>query len=155
MIRLRKLRMEAKHFLAAWLLGAVMAVLAVVALIDHAANRLLQSEAEQAALQYAQTMGAAVIGLETLLAERVPSAQGLAQLRQLRRVGDVFRFKLFDRQGLLILVSDDLDVPGFGANGARLGDDLITRSRTVEQLVLGGRNVIELKDGWLVGAPQT
>ena len=80
MIRLRnKLRMEAKHFLAAWLSGAVLAALAVVAMIDHAANRLLQSEAEQAALQYAQTMGAAVTGLETLLAERVPSADGLAQ----------------------------------------------------------------------------
>ncbi len=78
-------------------------------LLMRVGERTLQDGAEQVALGHAQFMRDTTPELERLLdgGELAPSTR--EQLLRLRRLGEVFRFKIFDRQGRLLLVSDQLD----------------------------------------------
>ena len=71
------------------------------------------------------------------------------QLKGLRRVGTIFRFKLYDREGRQLLVSDDLDrlASDPASGGGMLGDEHGEQGAVVKSLVLGGKNFIELQDG--------
>jgi diguanylate cyclase (GGDEF)-like protein len=144
---LRSLPTDVRVQLAAWLGAFVLGVVAVIAVIDHAGEHLLEVEAEHAALQYAQTLSAAVPDLEALLADGVPTEAALTQLLRLRGAGDVFRFKLYNRAGTLLMVSDDLDRPDLGAAVRRLGDQGVERSDIVRTIAASGRSHVELADG--------
>jgi diguanylate cyclase (GGDEF)-like protein len=144
---LRSLPADVRVQLAAWLGAFVLGVVAVFAVIDHAGEHLLEVEAEHAALQYAQTVSAAVPDLEALLADGVPTEAALTQLLRLRGAGDIFRFKLYNRAGYLLMVSDDLDQPDLGASVRRLGDHGADRSDIVRTIAANGRAHVELTDG--------
>ncbi|HEY6510771.1 MAG TPA: bifunctional diguanylate cyclase/phosphodiesterase [Burkholderiaceae bacterium] len=132
-----------------WLVSIAIGLAAVTAVLRHVALRHLERSAEAAALHHAQLLGAAVPGLADLLQRGRLDEPTVQQLRSLRRVGTVFRFKLFAQDGRQVLVSDDLDKPaaGLAPNGALLGDEHGKRSDVVSRLVLSGQNFIELKDG--------
>ena len=133
-----------------WLL-ALLAAFALLAAVTRAlAQHHLQRDAEDTALRYADVVAATVPGLDALFAGQRPAGETLAQLKRLREVGEIFRFKLFDRDGRQLLVSDDLDRP----DAAPLSGSTIAqhqRSANVQQIVLGGRNFVELQSG--VGKP--
>jgi diguanylate cyclase (GGDEF)-like protein len=127
--------------------GSVLVGLAVaVAVLRLVGQQYLATDAEHTALQYAQFVGDTVPDLDAVFRGQGLSAAALEQLRRMRRVGDVFRFKLFDRTGRQMLVSDDLDQPelALGRGGVQLKDH---RSNEVQSIVLGGSNHIQLKDG--------
>ena len=94
-------------------------------------------------------LAATVPGLADLLQRGRLDEPTVEQLRNLRRAGQVFRFKLFAQDGRQLLVSDDLDKPaaGLAPNGALLGDEHGARSAVVSHIVLSGGSFIELKDG--------
>lgn len=133
----------------AWAVVAVVAIAAVLLSMRLTADRQLRADAEHLALQYAQFVAAGTSELQALLDGR-PTPQALHDLRAMRRVGDVFRFKLFRRDGVQMLVSDDLDKPDtevVRASGLVGNDPGQSRNAHVGAIVLGGGNVIELKDG--------
>jgi diguanylate cyclase (GGDEF)-like protein len=92
-----------------WLLGLVLALALGKAALDHAALHLLESEADHAALAYAQTLVAAVPELDLLLEDGHGDATTLDALRRVRGMGGVFTFRLYDRDGRLLLDAAHLD----------------------------------------------
>ena len=130
-----------------WLLG----LLASLALLGTVTNQLsqqhLRGDAEGTALRYAHVVESTVPALDAVLAGAPVQGETLEQLRRLRRVGEIFRFKLFDREGRQVLVSDDLDKLGTARPGPTIAEHQGERNRNVQQIVLGGQNYIELKSG--------
>jgi diguanylate cyclase (GGDEF)-like protein len=135
--------------LVLWLISIALGLACIGAVLRHVGLRNLERNAEVTALHHAQVLAATVPGLPDLLQRGRLDERTIEQLRNLRRAGDVFRFKLFAHDGRQILVSDDLDKPaaGLAPNGAVLGDDHGARSAHVSRVVLSGGSYVELKDG--------
>ena len=133
----------------AWLLAALLAGVLVWLAMKSSAERQLRADAEHIALEYANFVADTTPGLDALLAGKPVQADTLAQLRRLRRVGDVFRFKLFSRDGIQLLVSDELDRSDAEVvrRGASLAEHQGSANREVQALVLSGHRHIELKSG--------
>jgi len=103
----------------AWLPAALAAAALLLAaggatVNERAAEWLLRRDAEATAYNWAtsieQSLGSR---LEALVARVAPSAPVRNLLEHARTMGNVFRFKLFDANGDLVFVSDDLDTaPG-------------------------------------------
>ncbi|UCE32752.1 MAG: hypothetical protein JSW68_07660, partial [Burkholderiales bacterium] len=142
------LRRESRT-IATWVLCLLIGIGAVVMLTRHLAENHLRGDAELTALRYADVIAASVPALDSLFAGDRPQPETLAQLRRLRAVGEIFRFKLFDRQGHTILVSDDLErtAAGHVERGETIAEHQGAANRSVQQIVLGGRNHIALKSG--------
>ncbi|WP_084113134.1 putative bifunctional diguanylate cyclase/phosphodiesterase [Belnapia moabensis] len=77
---------------------------------EYAAAWLLRRDAEATAHAWAKNMDE-MLGdeLPALLARHPPSPTALSVMAQGRRLGNVFRYKLFDTQGHLVFISDDLE----------------------------------------------
>ncbi len=131
-----------------WAVGLIAAVVFAWSLISGTSERLLKRGAEAKALGYARYLVDATPGLETFFDTHRLDAQSHEQLKQLRRLGDVYRFKLFDREGRRLLSSENLDMVGIvpaeadQAIGTHHDADLHVRA-----IVLGGANFIETKRG--------
>lgn len=96
---------------AAWvasLLGALIAVGAVTLAIDRQADRHLAADAERAALAWARHLAVHVPDIDLVFAGDLPSPQAQDRLTSLRGTAGLFRFKLYDTAGRLLLVSDSV-----------------------------------------------
>ena len=135
--------------LVLWLISVVLGLATVAAVLRQVGMRHLERSAEVTAEHHAHVLAATVPGLPDLLQRGRLDEPTVQQLRNLRRAGQVFRFKLFAQDGRQLLVSDDLDKPaaGLAPNGAILGDEHGERSSKVSAIVLSGGSFIELKDG--------
>lgn len=129
---------------AALVLGLVAAGLLAAWLLRATSARLLHRDAEHTALAWAQLASDSIDDLEPLLAGVPPSEAARRDLLRYRHVQEVFRFKLFDRQGRPVLVSDDLDRT---TPEAPLSNTIGHGNPVVRDLVLGGKPVVELKAG--------
>jgi diguanylate cyclase (GGDEF)-like protein len=118
--------------------------LALAWLVKGASAQLLRVDAEHAARAWAQFAAGSIDELEPFL-QGAPLTEAVRRdLLRHRQAQEVFRFKLFDRQGVAVLVSDELDAPTPAApqrNAIGHGDP------RVRELVLGGQAWIELKKG--------
>ena len=131
----------------ALLAGLTAAGLLLWWLLGLAAAQLLQRDAEHTALAWAELASAAVEDLEPVFDGRVISSAARRDLLRHRRVQEVFRFKLFDRQGRPVLVSDDLDKAS-ASTAAEGGDNSIGHGNAkVKTLVLDGKPIVELHRG--------
>ena len=96
----------------AFALGAVLLAAGGALLNERAAAWLMQKEAEATARAWAADLDDGLgDDLTSLLARKPPSEAARATLARARRVGDVFRYKLFDASGRLVFTSDDLQRP--------------------------------------------
>ena len=138
-----------RHVVLLWMLGLMAALALLGAVTRQLGQQHLRGDAEATARRYAEVVAATVPGLDAVFDGRGARGETLDQLRRLRQVGEIFRFKLFDRQGRQVLVSDDLDSTAAGA--ATLGPSIAEHrgagNANVQQIVLGGQNFIELKSG--------
>ncbi len=136
--------------LAAWAAGLAVLMAATSWALGATANRLLRASAEHTAIRYATTIAEHLPELPQIFAGAATDDELVHELKHLRSMGDVFRFKFFARDGTLLLVSDDLDRPDpFGVSRAAR-DRLGSHHGSVESIasqVLGGHNHITLKDG--------
>lgn len=71
--------------------------------VDEAVRRESIDKAEH----YASYMASRIPDLEGLIASARPTQEQITVIREVRQLGDVFRFKLFDSTGRLVLLSDD------------------------------------------------
>lgn len=118
--------------------------LALAWLVKSASVQLLRVDAEHVARAWAQFAAGSIDELEPVLQGAPLTEAARRDLLRHRQVLEVFRFKLFDREGRPVLVSDDLDAPTPSAperNTIGHGDP------RVRELVLGGQPWIELKKG--------
>ena len=104
---------------------------------------LLLVEAEHNALAWAQFVGATVDNIDQVFAGKGLSPQGRADIRHVRQVQDIFRFKLYDPAGRLVLSSERLDAGADLPPSTPDPDDRRKVARTLET----GRSSIELKRG--------
>ncbi len=88
--------------------------------LSATSDRILARQAEQAALTWSRYISQQLSRMEEILAGTKLTKDDQAFLTGVRQFGQVFRFKLFDAQGRLRLVSDDLNVAK--ANGPSLTD---------------------------------
>jgi diguanylate cyclase (GGDEF)-like protein len=123
--------------------AVIAAVAAIFAAIQGAAEDHLRVEAEQSALKWAEVIRDTVPDLDPLFRQAQVSPAGVRQLGELLRVNEIFRFKLYDKQGKPILVSDDIvrDADGSVRLAAR---PPAVDNEEVHQVVLQGHNQIEL-----------
>ncbi|WP_169747515.1 putative bifunctional diguanylate cyclase/phosphodiesterase [Belnapia moabensis] len=103
----------ASRLLLALASAATLLALGGAAINESAAAWLLRRDAEATAHAWAQNMDE-MLGdeLPALLARRSPSPAALSVMAQGRRLGKVFRYKLFDTAGNLVFISDDLERAG-------------------------------------------
>ena len=113
-------------------------------LLNHqVARHLLRVDAEATAQLWAEDLDK-VLGdeLPALLARSAPSSAAQLALAQARRMGEVFRFKLFDARGDLVFVSDDLD------GSATAGSLTAHRGNSdVAARVFGGQPYVKAAEG--------
>ncbi|WP_395701433.1 putative bifunctional diguanylate cyclase/phosphodiesterase [Aquabacterium sp.] len=127
---------------ATLLLGLAATGLLLWWLLRLASAQLLERDAEHTALAWAELASGSVEDLAPLLAGEPLSPAAHRDLLRHRRVQEVFRFKLFDREGRAVLVSDDLDRPT--AEVARL-NTIGHGDEAVRAAVLHGRPIVELR----------
>jgi len=132
-----------------WTGAAALLLTAALYGMDHTVKAFLKQDADHTALQYADFIGKTVPDLDRLFTQRELSQRAQSALQRSSQLGDVFRFKLFDANGQLLLTSDQIDsmaqleTAGASQFDAHHGDT----SEYVSGIVMGGNNYIELADG--------
>ncbi len=145
-----KLTRPSPLLIGAWIAGLTAVVSLTTWALGEAAKHLIERSAEHTAVRYAQTISAYLPELPKLFSRQPVTPHTLEELAQLRSLGDVFRFKLFDRNGGLLLVSDHLGLPDpFVASQEPQGNLGAHHQATDDPAtqVLNGRNHIALMDG--------
>lgn len=71
-------------------------------------DRMVRKDAETAAFGWANYLSENLSDIASIAAGAEPSAESLAFIESAESVGQVFRFKLFDPEGRLRLVSDEI-----------------------------------------------
>ncbi len=103
--------------------AGIVVVAATVGVVFVGAERLLRSDTEAAAVKWAENVLANAADFDRLLAGQAPSAHSLNFLSAALRGGDIFRFKIYDAEGRLLKVSDELG--GDGNDPAAPGEQRI------------------------------
>lgn len=75
-------------------------------------HEAIRRESVDKALHHAQYMASQIRDIEGLLESGWPAPDQIRTMRDLRQLGDVFRFKLYDSAGRLVLLSDDEALQG-------------------------------------------
>ncbi|WP_177345230.1 bifunctional diguanylate cyclase/phosphodiesterase [Pseudomonas sp. CC6-YY-74] len=131
-----------------WLVSAtvfvslLLVVIIMAAVMRYASTTLLERDAEHTALFWAEFVGGSVRDLDTLLMQGELTDRAHEDLKRFQRVQEVFRFKMFNREGHTVLVSDDLDNP---ADSQPTKSSIGHGNDNVRNMVLGGNNVILLE----------
>jgi len=87
----------------------VVIVISGAFILSHASNRIVADNAESISMGWANYLGGELDRIEEIAAGASIRPDEEAFLDRARQFGDVFRFKLFDSEGHLRLVSDDLN----------------------------------------------
>jgi diguanylate cyclase (GGDEF)-like protein len=77
------------------------------ALTDHSVRRAVVQDAEDKALHWGEYVVAQVPDLPGLVETGLPTDAQKQAIRTTRQIGDIFRFKLYDIAGRLVLLSDE------------------------------------------------
>ena len=133
---------------ALWTAGLALAMTCMGWLLRYESEQQLQQGAQQSALNWAHFASRTVPDLDQVFAGQGLSAAAREQLLRLRQVDDIFRFKLFGRDGQLLLASDDLE--GFGQwpapkPGDGIGDHDGQGTLQIRDQVLAGQIHVEIK----------
>ena len=93
------------------LVGMVFLGFAVRFGINAAVNRAVTADAEYKAREWAGYFIEQMPNLNRLIETGSPDASQMERIAAAEKIGDVFRFKLFDRRGVLTLISDEGTFP--------------------------------------------
>ena len=142
--------------LAWWVIGIVVGAAALSWVLRAESERQLELAAEQSSVRWAQFAARAVPDLEQAMTGQGLTLAAREQLLQLRKVDDVFRFKLFDSAGRLQLASDDLNglapLPAYAAADG-IGHGTSAGRARIRDTVLAGGNHTELRRDAAAGLP--
>lgn len=109
-------------FVYSALFGALLALLGTggIFITEQTASRILADQAERTSLAWGAYISSELERIEEIADGGSLNAAELKFLQRIERFGDVFLFKLFDKQGRLSLRSDELDK--VSKAGVSLGD---------------------------------
>ena len=110
-------------------------------LVNRTADRVVARQAESISLAWAGYIANELRRIEEIAAGAPLSDEERRFLTGMRSVGDIFRFKLFDNQGRLRLISDDLGTP------VSKEDDLATHNPSAASVLKTGRPHVAVEDG--------
>jgi signal transduction histidine kinase/DNA-binding response OmpR family regulator len=110
-------------------------------LLDITADKIVATQAERTSVGWANYASAQLPRLEEILDGGPITESEREFLRGVRDFGGVFRFKLFDLEGRLRLVSDDLSTDGIAAADSGL------HSQTARAVIASGEPTTTLQDG--------
>ena len=132
----RVVKKEALGLAAAIALASGIALVAGWMMASYAADGIIRKAATRYAQGWAEYHQASILGYWRDTGEAAP---GPEDIEALAAVGDVFRFKLFDEAGFLVLVSDEVtNAHDRSAGGA---------SENAVQVIATGTPVVEVGDG--------
>lgn len=86
-------------------------------LVDRTVDHWVEHDAEEEAHSWARSFASQLHDLESIAQGNPPSVRSLEFIRTVRNIGRVFRFKIFDKNGDLRLVSDALGQINAGGTG--------------------------------------
>lgn len=125
----------------ATLCGVLTIALVTSFLVQRTAQKTLDELASDTASHWASHLAETLPGIRNIVQGHPPSWQAREILEQTRNAGDVFRYKIFDAQGELVLVSDN---PYF-----RLDDNanLNEHNPMAAQVPITGETYIQVQQG--------
>jgi hypothetical protein len=127
---------EALGLAAAVVLASAVALAAGWVMATYAANGITVKSATRYAEGWAEYHQGRILDYWKASGETAPSAH---DIEALAAAGDVFRFKLFDAEGFLVLVSDDItNRHDISAGGA---------SENAVEVIATGEPLVEVNDG--------
>jgi signal transduction histidine kinase/DNA-binding response OmpR family regulator len=109
--------------------------------VERSADDVVRTASEQAALSWASYVGGSLPRIAAIARGEGMTADERSFLDIMRRFGDVFLFKLFDPQGRLVLVSDDLQ------QSVTPAGDIREHNPTALAVLESGLAFSQLKDG--------
>lgn len=119
----------------------IAAISVVVGLsINSAVERVVMRDASDKAEHWGDYAVERIPGIEELVQTGTPTDEQRDVIRKIRAVGDIFRFKLFDANGRLSLISDDTHI--MDPAGVTADED-----PEPKQVAQTGRPIIEVYDG--------
>ena len=136
-------RLPSKQALVLFIILGIAAAIGLGAyFLQSTAQQILIVQSERTAFAWARYLAAELPRIEAVAegAELTPEEERF--LNGVRKFGNIFRFKLFDRNGNLRLVSDDLRT-----NYSKTAGGTPDHSATSRIVVATGRPVTELQDG--------
>ncbi|MDP2619038.1 MAG: methyl-accepting chemotaxis protein, partial [Hyphomicrobiales bacterium] len=110
-------------------------------LIVSTVDVLIKKDAEAAALGWANYFSRSLDEIEQIAAGKMLSAENKSFIEEARSIGQVFRFNLFDSDGRIRLVSDDLD------NAGRDDSDLAEHNPKALAVLESGQAYTVVKEG--------
>ena len=125
----------------------IAAVWTAVSVTSRAVDQLLHQDAEATGEAWARYLAANVKDFEAIVAGESPSADSLAFFEKAQEVGDVFLYKIFDADGGLRLVSNQLDTVGQAAEA------IPVHNPAAAEVVLEGETMVEAKAGTSADRP--
>ncbi len=120
-----------------WLSGGLLALIGVLLGIDRLALHHLQMDAERTANDWAVQLTRTVPGLDQVLQGKAPSREAQVVISTIHGSAGLFRFRLFNPQGRLVLVSE---APGLAQAGPQ-------DTMPVPPSVLAGSSSVRLVQG--------
>ncbi|GAB5510241.1 MAG: hypothetical protein Rhims3KO_16420 [Hyphomicrobiales bacterium] len=89
--------------------GVIVVSLVATFLAHRTIQKTLDEYAEETAYSWGTYLAQNLLDLDTIAFGLAPSQRSLDILETSQQVGDIFRYKIFNAQGQLTLISDDLD----------------------------------------------
>lgn len=111
-----------------------------VMILDGVSERLIRQQAEREAIAWAAYIGTSIERIERIAEGEEPTLAERDFLQRVSKFGDIFRYKLFDAEGRLRIVSDHLN--NLNANG-----DIGEHNITALQVLTTGKPYAEVNDG--------
>jgi diguanylate cyclase (GGDEF)-like protein len=108
---LRSLRGSMASQAAVWVCAAALTVAGLALAIGRLAESHLQADAERTAAGWARHVGTTVPDIDLVFMGDVPSPQAQDRLVALRGTAGLFRFRLYDPRGSLLLQSESVGTP--------------------------------------------
>ncbi len=112
-----------------------------IMILEGVSERLIRQQAEREAVAWASYIGASIDRMEEIAAGGAPTPPEREFLERMSKFGDVFRYKLFDPNGRLQLVSDSF------TRGNAAPHDLGQHNATAARVVFTGQPFAEVHDG--------
>ncbi len=128
--------------------AGIVVMAATIGIVFLGAERLLRSDTEAAAVKWAENVLVHAPDFDMILAGQTPSRRNLEFLSAALRGGDVFRFKIYDSEGRLLQVSEDMAGSG-GGGAAQVGQRI-----DLAPPVLAGKVYSQARKGTPPGRPE-
>ncbi|MFN0264406.1 putative bifunctional diguanylate cyclase/phosphodiesterase [Tepidamorphus sp. 3E244] len=110
-------------------------------LLVRSVEQMLDRDAQAAARQWADAFAVQTPAIENILRGEYPTPEQIRVFEDIATIGEVFRFKLFDAEGRLRLISDEM-------KDTRTADDtLLDHQSEIALSILAGETYTVVKEG--------